>query len=250
MPESPSTNNPVPDPSGDFLGEDGVPSAFFLQGVWQVFTSQPGLSVVVAKATGLIEFANESFANDYMPMGLDEIIGRRVSDLFSEPVAAEIMGAIARVEGTKTQLVRHVMLQGLETQVTYRWLAEEKRTVGRALVTLQRGFPEPGEDENVEIQQARYIDLGPLSALSDRELEVLALLGQGLRVKAIAAQLFRSPKTVESHLYSIFRKTKTKDRAELMRIAREAGLSMDVIRRPRVEATRGDEGGEDSTGSR
>lgn len=233
---------------GGFLQEGDVPSTFFLRGVWRVFTSQPGLSVVVARSTGLVEYANESFADDYMPMGLDAIIGARVSDLFAEPVAAEIMGAIARVEGTDMQLVRRVMLKGLETQVTYRWLKDEGGDSGRVLVTLQRGFPEPGAGANVEIQRANYIDLGPLSVLSDRELEVLALMGQGLRVKAIAAQLFRSPKTIESHLYSIFRKTRTKDRAELMRIARQAGLSMDVVHQPRVDATPGDDKASDARG--
>ena len=43
-------------------------------------------------------------------------------------------------------------------------------------------------------------------SLSDRELEVFEMLGNGLRVKEIAVQLCVSPKTIESHIASIKRK--------------------------------------------
>jgi DNA-binding NarL/FixJ family response regulator len=42
-------------------------------------------------------------------------------------------------------------------------------------------------------------DHGPLAELSNRELEVYRLVGQGLSTKEIATQLFLSAKTVESH---------------------------------------------------
>ena len=43
-------------------------------------------------------------------------------------------------------------------------------------------------------------------SLSDRELEVFELVGNGSRVKEIASQLCVSPKTIESHIASIKRK--------------------------------------------
>ncbi|MCF7730834.1 MAG: response regulator transcription factor [Akkermansiaceae bacterium] len=42
-------------------------------------------------------------------------------------------------------------------------------------------------------------DDSPLAVLSDRELEVFRLIGQGLGTREIAARLFLSPKTIESH---------------------------------------------------
>ena len=46
----------------------------------------------------------------------------------------------------------------------------------------------------------------PLSQLSARELEVLALVAEGLTDRGIAERLFLSGKTVEAHVRSIFRK--------------------------------------------
>lgn len=53
-------------------------------------------------------------------------------------------------------------------------------------------------------------------ALSDRELEVFELLGSGSRVKEIAALLFVSPKTIESHIASIKRKLDIKHASALV----------------------------------
>lgn len=43
-------------------------------------------------------------------------------------------------------------------------------------------------------------------SLSDREIEVFALLGRGLRLREVAERLNLSPKTIESHVASIKRK--------------------------------------------
>jgi DNA-binding NarL/FixJ family response regulator len=45
---------------------------------------------------------------------------------------------------------------------------------------------------------------GSLEALTTRELEILALLAEGRSKQAICERLFLSPKTVESHIGSIF----------------------------------------------
>lgn len=55
--------------------------------------------------------------------------------------------------------------------------------------------------------------------LTARELEVLALLAGGQPTKAIAAQLFVSPKTVERHIANLATKTRVRGRAELIAFA-------------------------------
>lgn len=47
---------------------------------------------------------------------------------------------------------------------------------------------------------------GALAGLSDREAEVLGLMAQGRSNQAICAELFLSPKTVETHVRNIFTK--------------------------------------------
>jgi DNA-binding NarL/FixJ family response regulator len=58
-----------------------------------------------------------------------------------------------------------------------------------------------------------------LAQLSNRELEVFQLIGQGLKKGAIAARLCRSVNTVEAHRANIKRKLKVRDAAELNKLA-------------------------------
>jgi len=59
----------------------------------------------------------------------------------------------------------------------------------------------------------------PLDPLSDRELEVFHMIGNGLRLRDIAAKLFLSMKTVEVHREHIKEKLGLKTSAELIRYA-------------------------------
>jgi DNA-binding NarL/FixJ family response regulator len=58
-----------------------------------------------------------------------------------------------------------------------------------------------------------------LEELSDRELEVFQLIGQGAGTRRIAEMLRLSIKTIESHRENIKRKLKLQDAAELVRYA-------------------------------
>ena len=64
----------------------------------------------------------------------------------------------------------------------------------------------------------------PLPELTERELEVLRLIAQGLNNKEIAHQLVISPKTVRNHITSIFSKLQVADRAQAIVLARRAGF--------------------------
>ena len=63
-----------------------------------------------------------------------------------------------------------------------------------------------------------------LHVLTDREREVLTLVGQGLSNAAIAAQLFVSPATAKTHVSHVMTKLYARDRAQLVVIAYETGL--------------------------
>lgn len=59
----------------------------------------------------------------------------------------------------------------------------------------------------------------PTDVLTDRELEVFQLLGQGMGVRQIAESLFVSVKTVEAHREHIKQKLNFKSSSELLRYA-------------------------------
>jgi DNA-binding NarL/FixJ family response regulator len=61
-------------------------------------------------------------------------------------------------------------------------------------------------------------------ALSERELEVLRLISQGLTNRAAAARLFISEATVKTHLLHIYAKLEVSDRAAAVATAFERGL--------------------------
>lgn len=65
---------------------------------------------------------------------------------------------------------------------------------------------------------------GDRAGLTSRELAVLALLGEGLSAAAIAERLFISPRTVHSHVGSIYRKLRAPDRLRAVLVAQDLGL--------------------------
>ncbi|HHW51165.1 MAG TPA: helix-turn-helix transcriptional regulator, partial [Pseudoclavibacter sp.] len=65
---------------------------------------------------------------------------------------------------------------------------------------------------------------GHLFGLTDREIDVLRLVAQGLTTSQIAKQLVISPRTADAHLRSIYRKLAVTSRAAATRAAIEHGL--------------------------
>jgi len=63
-----------------------------------------------------------------------------------------------------------------------------------------------------------------LSALTERELEILTLVAQGLSNDEIATTLFISPATSKTHVSRVMMKLHARDRAQLVVMAYEAGL--------------------------
>lgn len=71
---------------------------------------------------------------------------------------------------------------------------------------------------------ARTPDTERLAPLTEREREVLALVGQGLTNEEIGARLYLSPLTAKTHVSRIMTKLAARDRVQLVIIAYESGL--------------------------
>lgn len=82
----------------------------------------------------------------------------------------------------------------------------DRTTMGSVLSEMSRNGGRAGEDpEGMKI-----------ASLTDREREVVTLIGEGLRNKQIAERLFISETTVRHHLTSVFDKLNVADRLELV----------------------------------
>ena len=68
------------------------------------------------------------------------------------------------------------------------------------------------------------LDDRALAVLTDREREVLALVGRGLSNKEIAERLYMSPATAKTHVVRTMSKLHAGDRAQLVVLAYETGL--------------------------
>ncbi len=112
-----------------------------------------------------------------------------------------------------------VLSQHVETEQLFDLLADDPRGVGYVLkervadiaqftdaIRRVAGGESVIDPEVVARLVARPRHSSPLATLTDREGDVVALMAEGRSNQAIAGQLWMSPKTVETHVGSIFSK--------------------------------------------
>ncbi len=92
------------------------------------------------------------------------------------------------------------------------WL--ERSLIANVLSRLSRKQPSSKEDPELE----------SINRLSEREKDVVKLIGQGLKNKRISTELCISETTVRHHLTSIYSKLGVSDRLELLVYAHRNGL--------------------------
>ncbi len=93
-----------------------------------------------------------------------------------------------------------------------------------AIRAVQRGdaYLDPALTRTLD--DLRDGDTGRLADLTERELEVLKLVAEGLTNRQIAAQLVISVKTVQSHRTNIMEKLDLHDRTDLVKYAIRRGM--------------------------
>ena len=100
-----------------------------------------------------------------------------------------------------------------------------------AIKTVSRGmtYISPPVAGNLVEKHIRHVsqdgEKSAFSVLTDREREVLQLLAEGCTTKEIAAKIYRSIKTVETHRRNIMKKLELNSVAELTKYAVRQGLT-------------------------
>ncbi|MCU0868863.1 MAG: response regulator transcription factor [Burkholderiales bacterium] len=122
--------------------------------------------------------------------------------------AERALRAGARGYVTKQEATRKIVAALRSVHAGRIWLSE---TVASELLERLAGAPAaPAADVALAM---------PLAALTDRELEVLRLIGRGLKTGDIARQLRRSVHTIDTHRANIKRKLGLKTSGDLVRAA-------------------------------
>ena len=127
------------------------------------------------------------------------LTGLNDAGIHAEALKAGAMGLVLKEKAAE------VLLKAIE-KVSQGEVWFDRTTMGSVLSEMSRGGGRTGEDpEAVKI-----------ASLTDREREVVTLIGEGLKNKHIAERLFISETTVRHHLTSVFDKLGVTDRLELV----------------------------------
>jgi DNA-binding NarL/FixJ family response regulator len=190
-----------------------------------------GMAELIGQQPGLEVAAQASSAGEALQFAMKGDFDLAIIDVSLEGVSG-------------LELIKQIRERGVETPILVMSMHDEMFYAERALragaqgyIMKQRGTTDilkavqrvlDGElylsSEMADQLLRRAVDggtpdrSGP-AQLSDRELEVLQLLGQGVSTREIADQLHLSIKTIESYRANIKRKLELKNATELMRYA-------------------------------
>jgi two-component system nitrate/nitrite response regulator NarL len=136
------------------------------------------------------------------------LTGVRDPEVHRHAIRQGALGLVVKEKAVETLLEAIMKVRAGEV-----WL--EPTMIARVLGDLTR--PQPSPQASAEASK--------IARLTEREREVITLVGEGLRNKHIAARLYISEATVRHHLTAIFAKLSIADRFELAIYAYQHGLA-------------------------
>jgi DNA-binding NarL/FixJ family response regulator len=190
--------------------------------------------------------------------GLGELIARQ-PDLEVSGEAADVSEALRQVETNRPdvavidisldgengiELIERIKALYPEVKVLVSSMHDEKTFAGRALRAGALGYINKRESIRKVVDAVRQVlrgeiylspqmasqllqravvgqplDHDPIETLSNRELEVFEMIGQGMNTQQIARKLGLSPRTIETHRKKIKTKLNLQNSAQLSRAA-------------------------------
>ncbi len=150
---------------------------------------------------------------DVIPTDIMALAGNHKVAIFNcqRDGVCEKVALLAGVQGVFYQEDRvDIMLKGIESLLAdERWFKRE---------IMNEAIEELLQNPNLlqQSEQLNVKDKFVFPTLTKREKTIIHLVSSGAQNKEIAEQLHISPNTVKTHIYSIFRKTSSRNRVELM----------------------------------
>ncbi len=209
--------------------------------LWNVMTQDPGAGVAVCSPDGVVLWGNERSCRLYL--GDDacpgDIENKSFKELgFPEAWINERLEIFREIQRTGEPVLLRTIWNGNQVLAWIYPIPPDAECPETRFLVVSRvseqDVRELGRDAQGKVMVSGVARLGELNVLSPRELEVLALLGQGMTIKDIAKVLFRSEKTVGRHRDSIGAKLGLHNKVDLAEVARRAGLTVEDVSRERV----------------
>ncbi|WP_341719209.1 response regulator transcription factor [Micromonospora sp. FIMYZ51] len=193
----------------------------FREGLANLLETEPDIRVLAKAAVG-----NEAvgivrhYRPDVLLVGTDAASPTAVEDLRALLNAAPLSKIVILATRDDPRRVKHLLSSGADAYIL-------KSTTLEELVTTIRVI-DRNRDRivlSVSRQTMNRLRAGSDPMLSDREIEVLTLVSDGLRNSEIASKLFIAEGTVKRHLTNIYAKLGATSRTDAVRRAAKAGLA-------------------------
>jgi DNA-binding NarL/FixJ family response regulator len=178
---------------------------------WEVRTARSGLEAMEQLRSCRVDI----LVTDVQMPGMDGMALLR--QIRQDPDLARLPLVLISARDDRSS-IRQGMFSGADDYLTKPFSPEELvLTVESRLRRLETGAAPPAQADLIQRQLKEL--------LTERELEVLALIGQGLVTKDISAALELSPKTVSAHRQNIMGKLDLHNAAALAALAIRASLA-------------------------
>jgi len=208
---------------------------------WQAVSRTPGVGVGLFDVGGGLLFLNDTTKLLFFGTVDVEYVGKSISDFFVSEFVQERLELLRRVVNENKPFRFTDILFGRPIESVL-WPIKDTGPPFERVLVVSRAAPRNSLFEKIsddlESMESRFIDLGDLDVLSKRELEVFALLGQGMTVPKVASTLHRSPKTIERHKSSITTKLSLQGQNDIIYIATSLGVEISDIHRIRLKRPR------------
>lgn len=227
-----ASSNPI----GDGSGVDSRTRS----AIWDSLVLDPTIGVAIVTEDATTVYCNRRQAqifggDDATP---EKFMGRPWTEYFPQDWIEERVKILAEVKATGKPMLLRTIWHGKQQFSQIRLIPDREGNERARFLIVTRRQPSGGAPvqsaAGQELRMSEVAGLGVLQQLTDREIEVLSLIGQGLTSKEIAKLLHRSEKTVENHRYSISKKLEGASAVELSSIATQAGLEIADSKRTRV----------------
>jgi DNA-binding CsgD family transcriptional regulator len=208
--------------------------------VWDSLVLDPTIGVAIVREDGFTVYCNKRTAEIMGGDGAtpEKFIGKPWSDYFPKDWIEERLRILAEIKRTGKPVLLRTIWHGKQHFSQIRAVPDREGDEKQRFLVVTRRQPSEGVGleavAGTEVVMSEVAGFGKLDPLTDRELEVLALIGQGLTSKEIAKFLHRSEKTVENHRYALSKKLQGASAVELSSIATQAGLDVSDSKRTRV----------------